>query len=125
VSITESAPVLHLSFPPDAAQFLISMGKSSETAGAGPLELPFEQAIERIEQIVARMEGERLPLEDLIRQYDEGTTLLDVCRRRIDEAQRKIELITRRSDGTLAAEPFHDEEAPTPEQGSTRARQRV
>jgi exodeoxyribonuclease VII small subunit len=125
MTITEEPPVLHLCFRRDAAQFVDPMGKPADKAEVEQLELPFEQAIERIEEIVARMEGERLPLEELIRQYDEGTCLLEVCRRRIDEAQRKIELITRRSDGTLTAEPFHDEEPPTAEQGSARTRQRV
>jgi exodeoxyribonuclease VII small subunit len=125
MTITEEPPVLHLSFRRDAAQLLDPMGKPADKAEVEQLELPFEQAIERIEEIVARMEGERLPLEELIRHYDEGTSLLEVCRRRIDEAQRKIELITRKSDGTLTAEPFHDEEAPTAEQGSARTRQRV
>jgi exodeoxyribonuclease VII small subunit len=98
------------------------MGKRPEPTEAGQPELPFEQAIERIEEIVARMEGERLPLEELIRDYDEGTRLLGVCRRRIDEAQRRIDLITRGSDGTLTAEAFEDEEAPTAARGSSRAR---
>ena len=86
-------------------------------------ELPFERAIDRIEELVARMEAERLPLDELIKAYDEGTRLLDVCRQRLDDAQRRVEVISQRTDGTGILTPFAADEAPTAEQGSSRSRQ--
>ncbi|MFN0129597.1 MAG: exodeoxyribonuclease VII small subunit [Verrucomicrobiales bacterium] len=87
-------------------------------------DLPFEQAIERIEELVARMEGERLPLDDLIKAYDEGIRLLEVCRQRLDDAQRRIDLISQRPDGTVSLTPFSPDDAPTADEGSVRSRQR-
>lgn len=87
-------------------------------------DLPFEQAIGRIEELVARMEAERLPLDDLIKAYDEGTRLLDVCRQRLDDAQRRVDLISQRADGTASLTPFTDDDAPTAEEGSSRSRPR-
>jgi len=91
---------------------------------AGDTELPFEQAIGRIEDLVARMEAERLPLDDLIAAYDEGTRLLEVCRQRLDDAQRRVDVISIRADGTAALTPFTSDDAPTAEEGSSRSRQR-
>ena len=94
------------------------------TPPAPESDLPFEQAIGRIEELVARMEAERLPLDDLIKAYDEGTRLLDVCRQRLDDAQRRVELISQRADGTTSLTPFTADDAPTAEEGTSRSRQR-
>ncbi len=75
-------------------------------------DLPFEKAIDRIEALVVRMENDRLPLDELIQAYDEGTRLLDVCRQRLDDAQRRVDLISQRPDGTLGLTPFTPEETP-------------
>jgi len=92
------------------------------TPPAPEADLPFEQAIGRIEDLVARMEAERLPLDDLIAAYDEGTRLLEVCRHRLDEAQRRVELITQRADGSASLTPFTNDTNPTAEEGSSRSR---
>lgn len=94
------------------------------TPPAPDTDLPFEQAIGRIEELVARMEAERLPLDDLIKAYDEGTRLLDVCRQRLDDAQRRVDVISMRADGTAALTPFTSDDAPTAEEGTSRSRQR-
>lgn len=57
--------------------------------------LPFEQALERLETLVAKMETGNLPLEELIRNFEEGSKLAAVCRGKLDTLERKIELLTR------------------------------
>lgn len=96
----------------------------STTPRAAVPDLPFEQAIGRIEELVARMEAERLPLDDLIQAYDEGTRLLDVCRQRLDDAQRRVDLISQRADGSASLTPFTADDTPTAEEGTSRSRQR-
>ncbi|TDU70679.1 exodeoxyribonuclease VII small subunit [Prosthecobacter fusiformis] len=54
----------------------------------------FEQAMERLEEIVVLMEGDRMPLDEMVTSYEEGMGLLKVCRQRIDVARRRIEVIT-------------------------------
>ena len=39
-------------------------------------ELRFEEAMENLESIIDRMETERIPLDDLLKEYEEGTKLL-------------------------------------------------
>jgi exodeoxyribonuclease VII small subunit len=77
----------------------------------------FEQAIQRLEAIVADMENAELPLEDILQKYEEGTRLVRFCTQKLEEAEKKIELLTKKADGSVKLEPFEaDAEPPT---GST------
>ena len=71
--------------------------------------LTFEQAIQRLEKIVADMEGAELPLEDILKKYEEGTRLVRFCSQKLEEAEKKIEILTKKTDGTVALEPFETE----------------
>ena len=71
--------------------------------------LTFEQAIERLEKIVADMEAAELPLEDVLKKYEEGTRLVRFCNQKLEEAEKKIEILTRKADGTVVTEPFQAE----------------
>src|SRR5271167_3941724 len=73
--------------------------------------LTFEQAIERLENIVAVMERAELPLEDVLKKYEEGTRLVRFCSQKLEEAEKKIEVLTRKTDGSVALEPFEPEQA--------------
>ena len=76
----------------------------------------FEDAMERLEEIVSAMEGERMPLEEMVQSYEEGARLLKVCRQRIDAARQRVELITADLDGSgKAALSTFDEAAAEPE----------
>jgi exodeoxyribonuclease VII small subunit len=71
--------------------------------------LTFEQAIQRLEKIVADMEGAELPLDDVLKKYEEGTRLVRFCNLKLEEAEKKIELLTKKADGRIALEPFEPE----------------
>jgi exodeoxyribonuclease VII small subunit len=65
-----------------------------------PCEDPtFEAAMESLDAIVASLEGERLPLEDMVASYERGMKLLRVCRSRIETARQRVELITADLEG--------------------------
>ena len=68
--------------------------------------LSFEQAIQRLEKIVAEMESAELPLEDVLKRYEEGTRLVRFCSAKLDEAEQKIEILQKKADGTVKLEPF-------------------
>lgn len=71
--------------------------------------LSFEQAIQRLEQVVAEMEAADLPLEDVLKHYEEGTRLARFCGQKLDEAGKKIELLARKNDGSPELRPFEPE----------------
>ncbi len=68
--------------------------------------LSFEAAMERLERIVEQMENARLPLEELIRGYEEGTQLIRVCSERLSAAEQRIEIITRDAAGQPRASEY-------------------
>lgn len=72
---------------------------SLPTAGADPVPPSFESAMERLETVVEQMENSKLPLEELIRCYEEGTRLIKVCSERLTAAEQRIEIITRDAAG--------------------------
>jgi exodeoxyribonuclease VII small subunit len=74
--------------------------------GAGP---KFEDAMARLEQIVHALEAGNLSLDDSLRAFEEGTSLLRLCTRRLEEAERRIEILVR-EDGELKTQPFKLEE---------------
>ena len=53
--------------------------------------LPFEEALKKLETIVAAMESEELPLESLLAKYEEGTRLARTCQEKLAEAELKIQ----------------------------------
>jgi exodeoxyribonuclease VII small subunit len=71
--------------------------------------LTFESAIQRLEKIVADMEEAELPLEDVLKRYEEGTRLVRFCSQKLDEAEKKIEVLSKKTDGSVALEPFEAE----------------
>jgi len=66
----------------------------------------FEQAIQRLEKIVADMESAELPLEDILKKYEEGSRLVRFCSQKLEEAEKKIELLTKNSNGSAVLKPF-------------------
>jgi exodeoxyribonuclease VII small subunit len=72
-------------------------------------ESSLEQALGRLEEIVAEIERTPPPLEVLIGRYEEGMHLLRTCREKLDAAEKRIEIITRDARGNAVLEPFEEE----------------
>jgi exodeoxyribonuclease VII small subunit len=66
----------------------------------------FESAMERLESIVEAMESDKLPLEDLLKRYEEGTRLVKLCQEKLESAEKRIELITKGAAGKAELTPF-------------------
>lgn len=52
--------------------------------------MTYEKAVERLEEIVDKLENGNLPLEDMMKLYEEGTVLAAKCAKSLDEAQLRI-----------------------------------
>jgi exodeoxyribonuclease VII small subunit len=68
----------------------------------------FEKALERLEKIVSEMESGSMSLEDMITRFEEGQSLIKFCSRKLNEVERKIEILVKKGDGTTT-EPFEEE----------------
>ena len=74
-------------------------------AGEG-VNLPFEEALKRLEKIVDSMENDELPLETLLAKYEQGTRLARDCQARLAEAEVKIQQLERRESGQVVLKPL-------------------
>ena len=70
----------------------------------------FEDALARLEAIVAELERGELPLEDSMRIFEEGIRLSKVCLKMLDDAERKVEILVKDKDGKKRTRPFELEE---------------
>jgi exodeoxyribonuclease VII small subunit len=66
----------------------------------------FEKAFQQLEQIVQRLEGEELPLDESLRLFEEGIGLSRFCHQRLEEVEKKIELILADAKGQPRTEAF-------------------
>ena len=66
----------------------------------------FETALGRLEEIVRTLEEGDLPLETSLRLFEEGVDLTRQCAARLEEAQRRIEVLGRGNDGSPALRPL-------------------
>lgn len=56
-------------------------------------DLPFEDALDELEQIVKKLEAGELSLEDSLGAFEKGVELAKLCHERLDEAEKKVELL--------------------------------
>lgn len=60
--------------------------------------LSFEEAFLKLEEAVARLEGGGLSVDDMVTQFEQGMSLVRLCRERLDGAQARVSLLTRSVD---------------------------
>ena len=75
----------------------------------------FETALQRLEEIVKKLDSGDLPLASLLEVYEEGVTLSRFCQTKLEEAERKVEILNKKADGTMERSPFNE---PDPGPGS-------
>ena len=68
----------------------------------------FEENMTRLEQIVRAMERGDVPLEESLKLFQEGTTLVKDCGKLLDEAEQQVTKIVTQADGSPAEEVFSD-----------------
>ncbi len=72
-------------------------------------EVKFEEALERLNEIVENLESGDLSLDESLKVYEEGVKLIKLCTERLNEAQKKIEILVK-EEGKLTSKPFITEE---------------
>jgi exodeoxyribonuclease VII small subunit len=72
--------------------------------------MTFEEAMDRLEQIVRLLEKGDTPLEEAMKLFEEGTALAKKCTARLDAAEKKILKLVRGADGEVSEEEFDVDE---------------
>jgi exodeoxyribonuclease VII small subunit len=70
--------------------------------------LTFEAGLQQLEIIVKEMESGELPLERALELFERGTKLSEACRKQLEEAESRVEILTRRA-GEVQPQPFRNE----------------
>lgn len=74
-----------------------------------PEKLAFEQALERLEEVVELLERGEASLEESIKLYNEGMKLVNVCSEKLAWAEQQVEILVEK-DGEVIKKPFLAEE---------------
>ena len=68
--------------------------------------IKFEDALARLETIVAELEKGDLPLNDSLKIFEEGIKLSKSCLKMLDDAERKVEIMVQEKDGKKRLQAF-------------------
>ena len=64
----------------------------------------FEKAFSRLEEILEKMSAGAVPLEESLALYEEADKLIDVCSLKLTDAEKKIQILVKNSDGSAAVD---------------------
>lgn len=71
--------------------------------------IKFEEAMKRVEEIVAKLETGEIELEESITLYEEGIQLIKFCQGKLEEVKKKVEILKKSKDGEYIKEEFKEE----------------
>ncbi|ADG82551.1 exodeoxyribonuclease VII small subunit [Thermincola ferriacetica] len=70
----------------------------------------FEEAINRLEEIVKTLEEGNIGLDEALQKFETGVRLSRYCNNKLTEAERKINMLIRENDGTFSVKPVNPTE---------------
>ncbi len=66
----------------------------------------FEDALNKLEKIVSQLEEGDISLEDSLKLFEEGIRLSRICNQKLDEAEKRVEILIKGDDGTSKTKEF-------------------
>src|ERR1700722_7491448 len=120
-------PQCHCSHSPPCARMLPSSGAASlrcnlirgsmspatNKAPEAPRRGEFEKSLARLEEVVKRLESADLSLDEAMNLFEEGVKLSRECQKNLEEAEGRVEVLLKKADGKISAEPFETEDEPS------------
>jgi exodeoxyribonuclease VII small subunit len=73
-------------------------------------DLSFEAGLKRLEEVLDSLEHGNLSLEEAMRAFEEGVRLVRLCHRKLDEVEKRVELLLKDDAGRFFTRPFPEEE---------------
>ncbi|OGP68166.1 MAG: exodeoxyribonuclease VII small subunit [Deltaproteobacteria bacterium RBG_16_44_11] len=70
----------------------------------------FEDALQKLEDIVRKMEAGDMPLEESMKSFEEGIRLIRFCSAKLEETQRRVEMLLGKED-SLQSKRFQEDES--------------
>jgi exodeoxyribonuclease VII small subunit len=66
----------------------------------------FEDALNRLEKIVSKLEDGEIPLEESLKLFEEGIRLSRLCNQKLEEAEKRVEILMKGKNGVIKPHPF-------------------
>jgi exodeoxyribonuclease VII small subunit len=66
----------------------------------------FEEALNKLEKIVSKLEKGDIPLEESLKFFEEGIRLSRLCNQKLDDAEKRVEILLKDKEGVLKPQPF-------------------
>ena len=85
--------------------------KTAKSMAEKTEKIDFEKALQKLEEIAVKLEDGDLGLDESISQFEKGMKLAKFCRQKIDEAERKIEILQKGADGQVSAKEVDVDDA--------------
>ena len=70
----------------------------------------FEEALKRLEEVLDALEHGELNLEEAVKAFEEGVKLVRFCHGRLDDVERRVDLLLKDEAGRFITKPFPEEE---------------
>lgn len=71
-------------------------------------DIKFEEALKKLENIVAELEDGNLPLDDSLDKYETGIKLSNICTKKLEAAKKKVEILIKAGEDKFSLEPFNE-----------------
>lgn len=82
-----------------------------KSTSAESSELTFEEAVKELEQVVRRLEGGDLSLDNSLAAFEEGIRLARACERQLEAAKGRVEMLLKKEGGGFREVPFEPGES--------------
>ena len=69
-------------------------------------EKTFEQALKSLEEAVAKLEKGQIPLDEALDCFETGVQSANLCRKKLQAVEVRVETLVKNSDGAFVTEPF-------------------
>ena len=69
-------------------------------------DMKFEEALDRLEECVKKLESPDLGLDESIKTFEEAVRLVKICNEKLDKAEAKVRILTESDDGSVSDAPF-------------------
>ncbi len=66
----------------------------------------FETSLKKLEEVVRKLEGGELPLEESLKAFEEGVRQAAFCNKKLNEAEQRVEMLLKQKDGSFGRVPF-------------------
>lgn len=71
--------------------------------------IKFETAFKELEEVISKLENSDTPLDQALKLYEKGISLIRICSEQLDNAEQKIKILQQGNDGQMIEKDFNEQ----------------